>query len=203
MTDYHPFEPFIPANATKLIIGTIPPPRFCLPNPDLSENDVDFYYGSEDNNFWCLIGEVFETNFVKENIPEAITQRKDFLKKHNMGIADIIKSCKRKNNLAADDKIENPKYKEIDSVLLKNKKIDTLIYTSGFVKKCMHNIIKTSHSIKKENWRSQEVKISGKSYKVHILYSPSPQALRNMGKNGPGKILAQYKEVLCENQCFK
>jgi len=30
MYSKHPFEPFIPANATKLIIGTIPPYRFCL-----------------------------------------------------------------------------------------------------------------------------------------------------------------------------
>ena len=42
----HPYEPFIPENATKLIVGTLPPPRFTT--GELKEGDVNFCYGSRD-----------------------------------------------------------------------------------------------------------------------------------------------------------
>jgi hypothetical protein len=35
----HPYKPFIPKQATKLIVGTLPPPRFSMGN--LLEKDVD------------------------------------------------------------------------------------------------------------------------------------------------------------------
>ena len=53
----HPFPPFVPTNATKLIIGSIPPQRFCNQKENgisLYPDDVNFYYGSRDNSFWFL-----------------------------------------------------------------------------------------------------------------------------------------------------
>ena len=46
----HPYEPYIPDNATKLIIGSIPPQRFCIKHSIIDNDDVKFYYGSKDNN---------------------------------------------------------------------------------------------------------------------------------------------------------
>ena len=45
MNEYtsHPYEEYIPENATKLILGTIPPYRFCI-RQGLHADDVDFYY---------------------------------------------------------------------------------------------------------------------------------------------------------------
>ena len=49
----HPYREYIPENASKLIIGTIPPFRFCVSGEKrLYPRDVDFYYGSRDNGFW-------------------------------------------------------------------------------------------------------------------------------------------------------
>lgn len=45
----HPFAPEIPEGATKLIIGTMPPYRFCNTDEALYDDDVNFYYGSRDN----------------------------------------------------------------------------------------------------------------------------------------------------------
>lgn len=42
----HPYPPFIPDNATRLIVGTLPPPRFSL--GQLKPDDVKFCYGSRD-----------------------------------------------------------------------------------------------------------------------------------------------------------
>lgn len=53
----HPYLPLIPECAKCLIVGTIPPHRFCKDMQTaqqygkLSQNDVDWYYGSEDNQF--------------------------------------------------------------------------------------------------------------------------------------------------------
>ena len=40
----HPYPPFINQDTTKLIVGTLPPPRFST--RQLLEKDVDFCYGS-------------------------------------------------------------------------------------------------------------------------------------------------------------
>lgn len=159
---------------------------------------MNFYYGSEDNHFWCLIGEIFKINFNRENTPDAVKQRKSFLKKHDMGITDIIDSCKRKNNSASDNKLKDIEYKNIKSLLSKNKNIKTLIYTSERVKICMNDIYESRHSIDKKDRKSQTLNINGKNYKVHILYSPSRQALKNMGKNGQKRRRDQYKNIFCE-----
>ena len=45
MISVHPYQPFVPPQATKLIVGTMPPLRFCTEPRLLYEDDVDFYYG--------------------------------------------------------------------------------------------------------------------------------------------------------------
>lgn len=95
----HPYEPFIPEKATKLIIGSIPPQRFCnyadKAENALLEDDVDFYYGSRDNSFWQLLGEVFGVEFERANTQTAIEQRKSFLTKNGFGITDLVDICSR------------------------------------------------------------------------------------------------------------
>jgi hypoxanthine-DNA glycosylase len=195
MKDNHPFQPYIPENSTKLIIGTIPPKRFCVSAENLQKDDVYFYYGSKDNSFWNLLGDIFKYDFLKINTIEAINQRKDFLKKHNIGITDLINSCKRNNDLATDDNLDDIEYKDILFLLQKYKNITTLIYTSEFVKKCMNKIVKTHHSFNYPDKKRQTLKINEKEYNIIILYSPSRRALRNMGKNGQLKRRIQYENI--------
>ena len=70
MLSIHPYEPYIPEGATRLIIGTMPNKRFCVRMPELDElpgtcklpnlqpEDVNFYYGSNDNSFWKLVSAI-------------------------------------------------------------------------------------------------------------------------------------------------
>ena len=85
MRSVHPYEPFVSAGATKLIIGTIPPYRFCIEPQALRDGDVDFYYGSRDNAFWRLIGQATGENFDYENTAHAVEQRKAFLTERKSG----------------------------------------------------------------------------------------------------------------------
>lgn len=195
MKSKHPFDPFVENTSTKLIIGTIPPHRYCITPQKLFENDVNFYYGSKDNYFWEIIGEIFNCNFNYSNTEKAVAERKDFLRKNKTGITDIIDTCTRVKESAADKNLENIKYKNIKQLLIDNQQIDTLIYTSGFVKKCMNEYFQTYHNIDKTDKRKNKLKIGDKIYNVFILYSPSPQGLRNMGKNGKEKRNRIYSEV--------
>ena len=54
----HPYSPFIPEKANKLIVGTIPPPRFSSGN--LFAEDVDFCYGSKYGLLWPILNKVFD-----------------------------------------------------------------------------------------------------------------------------------------------
>jgi G:T/U-mismatch repair DNA glycosylase len=196
MKSIHPFEPYIPEGAKKLVIGTIPPPRFCRTPQELFKEDVNFYYGSKDNYFWHLIQESFDKELQYENSNSAIEQRKNLLKEISIGITDIIAECTHKDNSASDDHLKEIVYKDIEKLLENNISIDTLVYTSEFVKKEINKIFKTHHSIDSNNKKKQTIKIANRIYKVKVLFSPSPQALINMGKDGAAIRRKQYREFL-------
>jgi G:T/U-mismatch repair DNA glycosylase len=196
MPSKHPYLPFIPSNATRLVIGTIPPPRFCKKPQELYENDVNFYYGSRDNYFWELLEDVFEEKLEYKNTRKAVDQRKSLLEKHGLGITDVIDTCVHKNNSAEDRNLSNIKHKDLAQLLKQNPNINTLIYTSEFVKKQVNAIFSTWHSIDKTDKKKQAITIDGRPYQVRILYSPSPGALRGLGKEGREKRSDQYKQTL-------
>jgi len=200
MSDFHPYEPFIPDDATKLIIGSIPPHRFCkdVNNQifgEVQNDDVRFYYGSNVNSFWPIIGNIYNIQFDFQNTELAIQQRISFLQDINIGITDIIASCDRNNNGAQDSDLFNITYKNIRDLLINNPQINTLIYTSDFIKICVNNIFNTYHRSTQYGNRRKTVTINNTDYDVWILYSPSRNALRNMGENGNNRRKNQYKKV--------
>jgi G:T/U-mismatch repair DNA glycosylase len=197
MNTKHPYDPFIPDGASRLIIGTIPPARFCMEGTkSLFETDVDFYYGSKDNAFWGLVAEVFGVQLEKSNTQAAIEQRKSILTAHGIGITDIISECTRENQSASDDKLKVITRKDLGKLLFDHPSISTLIYTSEFVKKEINQHFGGYHLIDKENKKKQSININGKMYQVRILFSPSPNGLRNLGVEGSKKRLNQWRDFL-------
>ena len=83
----HPYPPFILENTTRLIVGTLPPPRFTT--GDLNEEDVDFCYGSSNGLLWKVWDRIYNLGLVYENTHFAIEQRKAFLKHQKIGVCDI------------------------------------------------------------------------------------------------------------------
>ena len=125
----HPYPPFIPKNATKLIVGTLPPPRFTI--GELKPDDVNFCYGSRDGQLWPILNAIFDLGLVYENIDFAINQRKDFLIERGIGICDIVASSHRDKIDASDLGMQNIELRDLVTILADFPKVNTLLFTGG------------------------------------------------------------------------
>lgn len=125
----HPYKPFIKKDTTKLIVGTLPPPRFST--GALLEKDVDFCYGSYYNSLWLFIDKIHGLNLRYDNSQEAIEQRKQFLIQHKIGVCDIVDSAEREKIDASDLGMQNIKLRDIIGFLKQYSNIDTLLFTGG------------------------------------------------------------------------
>ncbi|WP_298543646.1 uracil-DNA glycosylase family protein [uncultured Aquimarina sp.] len=125
----HPYEPFFPEGATKLIVGTLPPPRFT--SGALKEGDVDFCYGSISGLLWPVLDRIFDLKLKFETTQEAVAQRKNFLASRGIGVCDIVHSCKRDKIDASDLGMQHIQLRDVVSYLQQYLKIDTLLFTGG------------------------------------------------------------------------
>jgi len=125
----HPYPPFIREDTTKLIVGTLPPPRFSV--GELLEKDVDFCYGSYFNSLWLFIDKIYDLNLRFDNSEEAVQQRKAFLTVHKIGICDIVQSAEREKIDASDLGMKNIQLRNLIGYLQRYPKIDTLLFTGG------------------------------------------------------------------------
>jgi len=198
LTHKHPYKPYIPKNATKLIVGTLPPPRFSM--GILKKGDVNFCYGSIDGQLWRILDKIFNLNLHFETTEFAIEQRKNFLIENNIGICDIVASCERKKMDASDLGMMNILLRDMVYFLKKPPRIHTLLLTGGNSKngpeyhlrrqlKEQHIILK---SISLETPRIHQFTIEGsRKIKVVSLTAPSGAANRAVGSNPQYKLLKQ------------
>ncbi len=125
----HPYKPFIPEHATKLIVGTLPPPRFSI--GELKPADVNFCYGSSDGQLWKILDALFQLKLKYETTEIAIIQRKQFLISRKIGICDIVESAEREKIDASDLGMQNIVLRDLVGYLKKHPKVDTLLFTGG------------------------------------------------------------------------
>lgn len=197
----HPYEPYIPADATKLIVGTMPPFRFCAAGGrKLYETDVDFYYGSRDNAFWKLLSEVTGVPLDFAPTPAAVAQRKELLTRLHMGITDVVGSCIHRDGKSDDGSLLDIQPKPLNQLLLDYPRITELIYTGRTEVKRLVNQYFADKSPRRRTADAppgEYVRINGKAYAVTRLYSPSPIALWSVSADTRRE---QYRKVfsLCE-----
>lgn len=125
----HPYKPFIKDDTEKLIVGTLPPPRFST--GELIKKDVDFCYGSYYNSLWLYIDKIHNLGLHFENTNEAIKQRKNFLIKHKIGVCDIVDSCERTKIDASDLGMQNIQLRDLIGYLKQFPNVHTLLFTGG------------------------------------------------------------------------
>lgn len=131
----HPFNnPDDLAGARYLIVGSFPPYRFSIKK--LNRGDVDWFYGSKDNDFWgkggangllqCALGCQKAVLATKE-------ERKKFCENKGIAFLDLFQTIKRYSDLSSDSNIFPIEIVNLTYYLDKYDDITTVFFTSSWV----------------------------------------------------------------------
>ena len=191
----HPYRPFIPQNATKLIVGTLPPPRFS--QGQLLERDVNFCYGSRNGQLWPILDSIFDLNLKYETTEIAIQQRKEFLTERQIGICDIVENCKREKIDASDLGMQQVRLRNLIGYLKEHTTVDTLLFTGGnskngpeyFFRKHLKEYDIKLQIVSNEIPRIHNFHLDSRIIKTISLMAPSGSANRAVGSNSEYKRL--------------
>ncbi|MGB7841398.1 MAG: uracil-DNA glycosylase family protein [Salinimicrobium sp.] len=183
----HPYEPFVPDNTTKLIVGTLPPPRFTT--RELKEGDVDFCYGSRDGLLWQVIDRVFNLDLKFENTEQAVRERKEFLASKGIGICDTVESCRREKIDASDLGMQEVELRDLIQILRKYETVDTLLFTGGnskngpefFFRRLLKQYDLKLKVISNQVPRIHQFLLEGRAINTVSLTAPSGSANRAIG----------------------
>ena len=198
----HPYPPFNLEHATKLIVGTLPPPRFTT--GDLLPEDVDFCYGSKNGMLWPILDQIFDLNLVYENTAHAIEQRSHFLKSRNIGVCDIVAAAQRDKVDASDLGMQEVELRNLIGFLKEFPPIHTLIFTGGaskngpeyfFRKQLKENNLKLE-VVSSIVPRIHQFQIGKRFVKTVSLTAPSGAANRAIGS------MKSYKEQKLKDPQF-
>jgi G:T/U-mismatch repair DNA glycosylase len=183
----HPYPPFIPDRAEKLIVGTIPPPRFST--GDLYAEDVDFCYGSKYGLLWPILERIYDFELDYENTSKSIEQRKQLLASNRIGICDMVESCTRDGMEASDLGMKNILLRNLPEVLVQHPSIERVLFMGGNSKngpeylfqKQLKELGLSIRLIRKESPRINELELPGRLIECISLISPSSAANRSIG----------------------
>ncbi|MDT0295447.1 uracil-DNA glycosylase family protein [Mesonia ostreae] len=196
----HPYPPFIPKNATKLIVGTLPPPRFTTGN--FKPDDVNFCYGSRDGQLWKIIERIFKLDLTYNNSAEAIEERKEVLIKNNIGVCDMVEYAYREKIDASDIGMQRPVLRDMIGILKKHPQVDTLLFTGGNSKNGPEYFFRRHikgfrdiqlKKVSLEVPRIHQFLLEGRLIKTVSLTAPSGAANRAVGSMG------LYKQMKLKN----
>jgi len=198
----HPYPPFNLEQATKIIVGTLPPPRFTT--GELKEGDVNFSYGSIDGQLWPILDTIFDLKLTFETSQKAIDERQAFLKSRKIGICDIVASSQRIKVDASDIGMQEVVLRDIFGYLTKHPQIDTLLFTGGNSKNGPEYFFRRKakeHQVKLEVVDNNVPRIhqfawQGRTIKTVSLTAPSGAANRAVGS------MALYKELKAKDPSF-
>jgi G:T/U-mismatch repair DNA glycosylase len=111
--EHHPLKPFLPANATVLMLGSFPPPKMRW--------SMDFYYPNFNNDMWRIFGILFfgnkdhflnweKNSFCRDRIV-------DFLKETGIALYDTAVAVRRQKENASDKFLEVVEATDIAALL--------------------------------------------------------------------------------------
>lgn len=152
---------YIEPDAKVVILGTFP-----------SEASRDtFFYHKSTNQFWKILSKIYkpdeEIEYLegKEENNTLIENRKNFLKKHKIGLWDMIKSCYIDNS--KDSSIKDPEYNDLTTLKTECPQLECIFFSSKKAFKHYQRYLKQVDETYK-NWL--EKMSNGEE---HILPSPS------------------------------
>lgn len=125
--EYHPLQPFLPANCKLLFLGSFPPQR------KRWAKGFDFFYPNYINDHWRIEGLVFfgdKNHFVDEGnktflLPEIVS----FLRDKGIGLYDTATAVHRMQDNASDKFLEVIEKTDIEQLLSKIPECKTIAIT--------------------------------------------------------------------------
>lgn len=198
----HPYDPFVFPEATKLIVGTLPPPRFTT--GELLSDDVDFCYGSRSGILWRVLDQVFNLKLEFDGTAKAIEQRKQFLVKHKIGVCDIVASAEREKVDASDLGMSNVQLRNIFGYLRQYPKVNTLLFMGGnskngpeyFFRKLCKEAEVAIEVVSSIVPRIHQIELEGRKIRTVSFTAPSGAANRAIGS------LQTYKDYKAKDPSF-
>lgn len=125
VVETHPFEAFVPKNIKCLIVGS-------FPGKDQTRAQLDetaWFYGAPRNQLWKILEIVYERELKNRK------QKQQLFEEAGIGMADVIKSCIRKEGTNLDENLEIKEYnKEAIEKILKQHQ-PKVLFTSRFVER--------------------------------------------------------------------
>lgn len=109
----HPLEPFLPANARLLMLGSFPPQK--------KRWSMDFYYPNQNNDMWRIVGLLFFNNkdyFLNETRKAFCRERIiSFLNDKGIALFDTASAIRRLQDNASDKFLEVVQSTDISRLL--------------------------------------------------------------------------------------
>ena len=102
MIEQHPLEPFLPSNATLLMLGSFPPQK--------KRWSMEFFYPNLQNDMWRIFGVLFFNNKEHFLLPDKKAFNKeclvDFLTEKGIALYDTASAVRRLQDNASDKFLE-------------------------------------------------------------------------------------------------
>lgn len=173
-----------------LILGSFPIAKFTCDEKrnKIKTNEINFYYGGMGNCFWPLLSKIFQRNL------SSLKEISSFLDDEGFAIADIVKSCCRKNGGSSDSDLKSIVWNELLLTKIQSQKIEIIFFTSKWVET---NFKRHIHP--------------GYTGKCVTLLSPSKSFFRSIGRdqnfknwkiNNPTLGAKEYREK-CYQEVFQ
>lgn len=124
--EIHPWPPFIPPNADKLILGT-------FPTADRNRGAYEFFYPNPNNDFWNIIFNVANKKLSDYNSEDPVKVRKQILSVLRLGIGDMGKRVLRQKKSSNDNNLFPVEYTNVFSILEAHPQIEKIMYEASIL----------------------------------------------------------------------
>ena len=104
------FAPVFDMDSRILILGSF---------PSVKSREIDFYYGHKQNRFWKML-----CGYFGEEIPPTVDGKKEFLKRRNIALWDMVISCEIEGS--ADATVKNAVTADLNEIL-RNAPIERIL----------------------------------------------------------------------------
>lgn len=193
VSEIHPWQHYIPAGSSTLIIGTFPPTK--------RNWSYEFFYPNKTNLFWTVMSSIAGVELVNISSTEATAERKAILDKLKVGITDMGLEISRKNNSSLDENLEILQHMDILEILRTHPSIHTLLFTSSSGKasaaKWFIQYLKTKQIYHRfptgPKPLKSAIKFEGRTINLVILFSPSRRAANRISLE---RLIEMYKSEI-------